>query len=184
MSLGGWFRDYVYIPLGGNRVSKGRWAVNIFAVWMLTGLWHGAAWNFVLWGLLFGVLLMVEKSIPFLQKLPKALRHLYVLLLVCISFVIFNAESIAQAGKDLAAMFGFGKLPMVTGETLYYLRSFGVLFALGLMGATPCVKKMANRILPTRLGAVLEPLGLIMLLLLCTAYLVDGSFSPFLYFRF
>ena len=184
MSLGSWFRDYVYIPMGGNRVGKFRWTVNIFTVWMLTGLWHGAAWNFVLWGLMFGVLLMLEKIVPFLQKLPAALRHIYVLLAVCISFVLFNAESISQAGKDLAAMFGFANLPVATGETLYYLRSFAILFVLGILGATPIVKKTADRILPTRAGAVLEPLGLVALLLLCTGYLVDGSFSPFLYFRF
>jgi len=184
ISLGGWFRDYVYIPMGGNRVGKARWAMNIFTVWLLTGLWHGAAWNFVLWGLLFGVLLMVEKGIPFLQKLPTLLRHLYVLMLVCISFVLFNAESLTQAGNDLGAMFGFAGLPATTGETLYYLGSFGLLFAVGLIGATPAVKRAANALLPTRLGAVLEPAGLILLLLLCTAYLVDGSFSPFLYFRF
>ena len=184
MSLGSWFRDYVYIPMGGNRVGKLRWTVNIFTVWMLTGLWHGAAWNFVLWGLMFGVLLMIEKILPFLQKLPAALRHIYVLFAVCISFVLFNAESIAQAGSDLRAMFGFGGLPGVTGETLYYLRSFFVLFVLGILGATPVVKKTADRVLHTRAGALLEPLGLAALLLLCTGYLVDGSFSPFLYFRF
>ncbi len=184
MSLGSWFRDYVYIPMGGNRVRKLRFAVNIFTVWMLTGLWHGAAWNFVLWGIMFGVLLMIEKILPFLQKLPVALQHSYVLLAVCISFVLFNAESLAQAGSDLKGMFGFSSLPLMTGETLYYLRSFFVLFALGILGATPIVKKTADKVLPTRAGTVLEPLGLIVLLLLCTGYLVDGSFSPFLYFRF
>ena len=184
ISLGSWFRDYVYIPMGGNRVKALRWTVNIFAVWMLTGLWHGAAWNFVLWGLLFGVLLMFEKSVPFLQKLPTLLRHIYVLLVVCISFVLFNGESLSQVWEDLTAMFGFAHLPVTTGETFYYLRSFAVLFALGILGATPLVKRTADRILPTTLGVVLEPLGLILILLLCTGYLVDGSFSPFLYFRF
>ena len=184
MSLGSWFRDYVYIPMGGNRVSKLRWTVNIFTVWMLTGLWHGAAWNFVLWGLMFGVLLMIEKIVPFLQKIPVVLRHIYVLLAVCISFVLFNAEGLSQAGNDLAAMFGFAGLPAATGESLYYLRSFAVLFVVGILGATPVVKKVADRFLGTRAGTVLETLGLVALLLLCTGYLVDGSFSPFLYFRF
>ncbi len=184
ISLGSWFRDYVYIPMGGNRVKKSRWVVNIFTVWMLTGLWHGAAWNFVLWGLLFAALLLIEKWVPALQKLPAFFRHFYVLLLVCISFVLFNAESFAQAAGDLRGMFGLAGVPPVTGETLYYLRSFAVLFLIGIVGATPLVKRAAERILRTRLGAVLEPLLLILLLLLCTAYLVDGSFSPFLYFRF
>ena len=184
MSLGSWFRDYVYIPMGGNRVSKGRWVFNILTVWMLTGLWHGAAWNFVLWGLMFAVLLLIEKWVPALQKLPAAVKHIYVMLLVIISFVLFNAESIGQAGADLAGMFGFGGVPFVTGETIYYLKSFGVLFAAGFIGATPIVRDTANKIYKTRTGAVLEPVLLILLLLVCTAYLVDGSFSPFLYFRF
>ena len=184
MSLGSWFRDYVYIPMGGNRVSKPRWVVNILTVWLLTGLWHGAAWNFVVWGLMFAVLLMAEKWIPALQSLPVGFRHFYVLTFVCISFVLFNAENFAQAGSDLKGMFGFAGVPAVTGETLYYLRSFGVLFAAGVVGATPLAKGILDRLSSTRLGAVLEPLLLAALLVVCTAYLVDGSFSPFLYFRF
>ena len=184
MSLGSWFRDYVYIPMGGNRVKKSRWVLNIFTVWLLTGMWHGAAWNFIAWGLLFGVLLLAEKWIPALQKLPTFFRRFYVLLAVCISFVLFNAESFAQAGQDLMGMFGFAGVPLITQQTLYYLRSFGVLFVIGVIGATPMVKSVANRIYATKVGAVLEPILLIALLLLCTAFLVDGSFSPFLYFRF
>ena len=184
MSLGSWFRDYVYIPMGGNRVSKPRWVLNILTVWALTGLWHGAAWNFVLWGLLFALLLLLEKWLPVLQKLPAVLRHGYVLVLIVISFVLFNAESITQAGQDLAAMFGFAGIPAVTEATLYYLRSYGVLFLVGVLGATPLVKNAATQIRKTRVGAVAEAMTLVLLLSLCTAYLVDGSFSPFLYFRF
>ena len=184
ISLGSWFRDYVYIPMGGNRVKKGRWLLNILTVWMLTGLWHGAAWNFVVWGLLFAVLLLLEKWIPAIGKLPGAVRHVYVLLAVVLSFVIFNAPSLSQAGKDIAAMFGFAGLPVITGETVYYLRSFAVLFALGVVGATPVVKNRALRVAETKVGQVLAAILPILLLLLCTAYLVDGSFSPFLYFRF
>ncbi len=184
MSLGSWFRDYVYIPMGGNRVGKARWVVNTLTVWMLTGLWHGAAWNFVLWGLMFAVLLLIEKWVPALERLPGLLRHLYVMLMVVISFVLFNAESISQAGSDLAGMFGFGGLPFVSTSALYYLRSYGVLFLAGFVGATPVVRDAGRKIADTRVGAVLEPVLLAGLLLLCTAYLVDGSFSPFLYFRF
>ena len=183
MSLGTWFRDYVYIPLGGSRVSRLRWVFNILTVWMLTGLWHGASWNFVVWGLLFAALLLIEKSVPALQKLPGALRHGYVLFCVVISFVIFNAADLAQAGQDLAGMFGLGGLPLATAETLYYLRSYAVIFLLGFVGATPFPKALAAR-LPDKLSAVLEPAALTGLLLVCTAYLVDGSFNPFLYFRF
>ena len=184
MSLGSWFRDYVYIPMGGNRVSKGRWILNIFTVWMLTGFWHGAAWNFILWGLLFGGLLLLEKLVPAIQKLPAAVKHLYVMLIVVLSFVLFNAENLTQAGADFAGLFGLAGLPAVTTQTLYYLRSYGLLFAVGFVGATPVVKHTALRIEKTKVGAVLEVLLLIGLLLVCTAYLVDGSFSPFLYFRF
>ena len=184
MSLGSWFRDYVYIPLGGNRVSRGRWIFNILVVWMLTGAWHGAAWNFVLWGLLYAVLLLAEKWIPGLQKLPSFLRHGYVLLATVLGFVLFNAESVSRAGSDIAALFGFGGLPVVTAETLYYLRSYALLFVLGFVGATPVVKLAARKISVTKAGPVLELLTLVVLLLVCTGYLVDGSFSPFLYFRF
>jgi len=184
MSLGSWFRDYVYIPLGGNRVRRRRWVFNILVVWMLTGAWHGAAWNFVLWGLLYAVFLLTEKWVPALQKLPGLLRHGYVLLATALGFVLFNAESLSQAGSDIAALFGFGGLPLVTPETLYYLRSYALLFVLGFVGATPLVKNAAQKIAQTKAGPVLELLALIGLLLVCTGYLVDGSFSPFLYFRF
>ena len=184
ISLGSWFRDYVYIPLGGNRVSRGRWVCNILVVWMLTGLWHGAAWNFVLWGLLFAALLLVEKWTPGLPKLPSVLRRFGTLLAVMLSFVLFNAESLSQAGSDFACLFGFGGLPLVTAQTRYYLTSCTVLFLVGMLGATPVVKAAAERIGRTKAGNALELVMLLGLLLVCTAYLVDGSFSPFLYFRF
>lgn len=184
MSLGSWFRDYVYIPLGGNRVPLARWIFNTLVVWMLTGLWHGASWNFVIWGLMFAVLLMLEKFVPALGKLPRALSHIYVLVLVVISFVIFNATDMAQAGADLAGMFSIGGVPALTQETLYYLRSYGVLFVLGFVGATPLVRNFFRKVENTRVVAFLEPIVMLAILLLCTAYLVDGSFNPFLYFRF
>jgi alginate O-acetyltransferase complex protein AlgI len=184
MSLGSWFRDYIYIPLGGNRVGKWRWVLNVLAVWMLTGLWHGAAWNFVLWGLMFAVLLLVEKWVPAIAKLPSVLRRVWTLLWVVLSFVLFNAESLSQAMGDIGGMFGFAGVPLVTKETLYYLGSYAVFLVLGLVGATPLVRDTANRIYRHKVVAILEPAVLILLLLICTGYLVDGSFSPFLYFRF
>lgn len=183
MSLGSWFRDYVYIPMGGNRVRRERWVLNILVVWMLTGLWHGASWNFVLWGLMFAALLLIEKWVPALQKLPSLARRFYVLLAVLVSFVLFNAVDITQAAGDIAGLFGFGGVPFVTEETLYYLRSYAVVFLLGFVGSTPVVKTLAQKI-PAKAAAVLEPLAMAALLLVCTAYLVDGSFNPFLYFRF
>ena len=183
-SLGSWFRDYVYIPLGGNRVSRGRWVFNILVVWMLTGAWHGAAWNFVLWGLLYAGFLLLEKAVPGLQKMPTCLRWGYTMLVVVLGFVLFNAESLTQAGNDLAALFGFAGLPALTAETVYYLKSYAVLFLLGFLGATPLPKAMAQKLRDTKTGELLELAMLLALLAVCTAYLVDGSFSPFLYFRF
>ena len=185
MTLSRWFRDYVYIPLGGNRVSRGRWVVNILAVWMLTGLWHGAAWNFVLWGLFFAVLLLLEKWVPALKKLPSVLRHGYVLLAVIISFVIFNAADLQQAAGNLGGMFGLGGLPLANAESVYYLKSYLPLLIVAAVGATPVVRDCGLR-LQERCSwtAVLRFATALVLLLVCTAYLVDGSFNPFLYFRF
>lgn len=188
MSLGSWFRDYIYIPLGGNRVSKGRWLFNTLVVWMLTGFWHGAAWNFILWGLLYALFLLIEKFIPAIKKLPDVLKHVYTLLIVVLGFVLFNAADIAQAGQDIAGMFGFAGVPFCNTETLYYLGSFGFLFVLSLIGATPLVKNVATKLAVHKktetIIAIVEPIVLLVLLAVCSAYLVDGSFNPFLYFRF
>ena len=174
----------MYIPLGGNRVSKGIWLCNTLGVWMITGLWHGASWNFVLWGLLFAVMLLLEKWVLKLDKLPALLRHIYVLLVVTLSFVLFNAADMNQAASDFAGLFGLSGLPVMTKETLYYLRSYGLLFLVGSFGATPVLKNRLTKWQDNRLVAILEPVAMLALLLLCTAYLVDGSFNPFLYFRF
>ena len=184
MSLGSWFRDYVYIPLGGNRVGKGRLLANLLVVWMLTGLWHGAAWNFVVWGLFFAVLLILEKTFfgRFIEQ-NRVVGHLYVLLAVTISFVIFNATSLSEAVFYLSAMFGGQGYPLISGEFLYQVKQYGVVLVLAIVGATPLVKSFASHI-PEKLRNVLEPIALVALLILCTAYLVDGSFNPFLYFRF
>ena len=188
MSLGSWFRDYVYIPMGGNRVSKGRWLFNTLTVWMLTGLWHGASWNFVLWGLLFAVMLLLEKWVLPLDKLPGLVRRVYVLLVVALSFVLFNAVDLTQAVGDIKGMFGLAGLPAISAETVYYLRSYGMLFIAGFIGATPLLRntlrKWEQKESATKVLSVLEPITVLVLLILCTAYLVDGSFNPFLYFRF
>jgi alginate O-acetyltransferase complex protein AlgI len=189
MSLGSWFRDYVYIPMGGNRCSKLRNFFNIFVVWMLTGFWHGAAWNFILWGVYFAILLLIEKTwlLKHLKKM-KVLNHVYVLVLVLFSFVLFASVDLSQLAVNVGGMFGAGGVPMVSTETLYYLRSYGVVFILALIGATPVVKILTNKIRSTRIGGsiinILEPVVLAALLIIMTAYMVDGSFSPFLYFRF
>ena len=186
ISLGSWFRDYVYIPMGGNRVSRSRWVFNILTVWMLTGLWHGASWNFVVWGLLFAAFLLLEKFVPGIGTLPSWLRRVYVLLIVCFSFVLFNAADLTQAGQDMAAMVGLGGLPLVSTESVYFLRSYALLFLAGIVGTTPLVRNLAAAFegrFP-KASALAEPVVLATILLLCTACLVDGSFNPFLYFRF
>lgn len=189
MSLGSWFRDYLYIPMGGNRVRKARWFFNIFVVWMATGFWHGAQWNFIMWGIMFAILLIMEKLwlLPVLKK-AGFVRHLYVMLLVIISFVIFDAESIKGAAVQIAAMFGFGAMPLLSPETMYYLKSFIVILIIAAISATPLPKKLYHAAYGKRLSAIAvsiaEPVVLLALLALCTAYLIDGSFNPFLYFRF
>ena len=189
MSLGTWFRDYVYIPLGGNRVGRARQLLNILVVWMLTGFWHGAAWNFVVWGLMFAVLLIMEK-LWLLKPLSKCrpLAHLYVVFFVVISFVIFNAENMGQALSDIGGLFGAGGIPLVSAEAVYCLRSFALVLILAVLGATPLLRNGLVRLsqYPTagKILNALEPFTLFVLLLVMTGYLVDGSFNPFLYFRF
>ena len=190
MSLGTWFRDYVYIPLGGNRVSKLAWFRNILVVWFLTGFWHGADWTFIIWGLYFALFLLLEKFFlaKFFAKIPHVFSHIYVLFVVAISFVIFNANGVGQAISDIGGMLGMQDLPFFSSETLYYIRSYGVVLVLGIIGATPLIKRAAQKFRTTRAGdwimTVAEPVVQIALIVVITAYLVDGSFNPFLYFRF
>lgn len=189
MSLGSWFRDYVYIPLGGNRVSVPRHLLNIFVVWMLTGFWHGAAWNFIIWGLYFAVLLIIEKVwlLKYLKK-SRVLSHIYVIIVALVSFVIFDAANMGQAFEYIKAMFGAGGYPIISTELMYYFRSYAVVLIVAIIGATPLPKKLWNKISKTVVGenimTVAEPLAISALFLICTAYLVDGSYNPFLYFRF
>ena len=190
MTLGTWFRDYVYIPLGGNRVPFLRWIFNIAVVWAFTGLWHGAAWNFVIWGVLFAVLLVAEKFFltKWLNKIPKVFSHIYLLFIAAISFIIFNAANMSQAFSDIAGLFGAGGIPIVNETTLYYLRSYLVFIIIAVIGSTPVVKITAQKLRTSFnsdiISKTVEPIVMVGLLLICTAFLVDGSFNPFLYFRF
>lgn len=244
ISLGSWFRDYVYIPLGGNRVSKVKWLRNILIVWFLTGFWHGAAWNFIVWGLFYGALLLLEKFLagagkevgtgaagtegngngtgavgvegnrssvavagmegnvrdetvvgnhrPQVFSVTSVLRHVYVLFAVILGFVIFNASDLGQAMSDIGGMFGIsaggGRLPLVSREALYYLRSYGLIFVISIIGSTPLPKRVFQHLEKKqgfrKVWNVLEAPVLLLTVLLVTAYLVDGSFNPFLYFRF
>ena len=182
ISLSTWFREYLYIPLGGNRCSRGRWILNLLIVWCATGIWHGARWNYLLWGLYFYVLLVSEKLLlgKCLQKLPGWLRHVYVMVLVLISWAIFALEDLSIMGHYLAAMLGFGGLPLVNALTGYYLRNYLPILAAAAVASTPMVITRWRRMDSPGLKLTVLLLGL----LACTAYVVAGTYNPFLYFRF
>ena len=187
MSLSSWFRDYVYIPLGGSRVKKPRALMNIAIVWMLTGLWHGADWNFVMWGIMFAALLIAEKLLllDFMQK-HRTIGHIYTLLFVMLCFIMFDASGVKEGFETMAALFGANAAD--DAEALYYLRSYAVPLIIAAIGATPLPKRIKAKVEATRIGSavmtIAEPVAFAALLCVCTAYLIDGSFNPFLYFRF
>ncbi len=189
ISLGSWFRDYVYIPLGGNRVKRGRMLLNIFVVWFLTGFWHGAEWNFVVWGLYFGIMLTLEKFFfkKFLDE-HKAFGHIYTLFFVTVSFMIFAGGNLSQAFSFVAGLFGFGKMPLISTEALYYLKSYSLVLIIAAISATPLPKKILEYARQKTNGSkcldAAEIIALLLLVIIATSYLVDGSFNPFLYFRF
>ena len=180
MTMSFWFRDYVYIPLGGNRCSSKRWIFNVMAVWALTGLWHGAAWNFVAWGIGYGLILLAEKFLlgRLLDRIGP-LRYVYTIFVTLIMFTVFSGVNVMET---LGIM--FGGAPWCDFTTLYYLKSYAVILTAAAIGSTPIVKHLAEKVQHHPAMTVLEPLLVAGLLLLSTAYLVDGSFNPFLYFRF
>ena len=175
MSLASWFKDYMYIPLGGNRVSKSRWVLNTLAIWAFTGLWHGFRLTYVLWGLLFAVLLMFERWVPAFKKLPVFVRRIYLILMVTVSFVLFSAPDLATAGQYLGSMFGLCGLPLISAEAVFHLKSAALLFVVGIVGATPLVRNFALRIENTKVGKVLQVVVPVALLLLSVGYLVSGG---------
>ncbi|MGL5313102.1 MAG: MBOAT family O-acyltransferase [Peptostreptococcaceae bacterium] len=179
MSLGIWFRDYVYIPLGGNRCSKPKWFFNIFVVWFLTGLWHGASFNFILWGLYFGVILMLEKLflLDLLKNVPNFIKHFYVMFLIVISFVIFDITSLKEIIDYLRAMFSLNN-GFVDNSFYYYFIPNILLLILSIVASTPVIKAILDSNKYIRFATLL--FGFI----ISTAFLVDATFNPFLYFRF
>ena len=202
ITLGSWFRDYVYIPLGGSRVPAFRWAFNVLFVWFLTGFWHGAGWNFILWGLYFAVFLCLEKFVLhyFLGKWAVTDR-IYTLFVLVFSFAIFDSVDLSLIPQRIGGMLGMGcsftgngaaLLPLFNQYALYYLKSYGVLLLVSMAAATPLGAALYARLSAKACGSlgikralcVGEPILLGALLLLCTAYIVDSSFNPFLYFRF
>ena len=190
MSLSSWFRDYVYIPLGGNRKGTIILVRNIFIVWALTGIWHGANWTFVIWGLMFGIMLIIEKLFltKHLEKMPSILQRIYVLFTVMISFIIFNANSIGEAWNNIIGLFGANGESLINASTVYYLKSYLVVLVIAIIGSTPFLKNIIEK-LKTKTNAnkiinLLEPIAMASILIIVTAYLVDNSYNPFLYFRF
>ena len=190
MSLSSWFKDYVYIPLGGNRKGLKRQIINIFIVWFLTGLWHGANWNFILWGVYFGTILLIEKVflLKVLDKTPKVINRIYVLFTVLISFILFSNEDLNIALQNIKGLF-VSDVGVVSNVSSYYLTSYLVVILIGIIGSTPLLKNLINKLSSKnekvkKVINVLEPVVLTMLLIISVSYIIDGSFNPFLYFRF
>lgn len=185
MSLSTWFREYLYIPLGGNRCPRVKWIRNLFLVWACTGLWHGASWNYLLWGLYFFAILLVEKLFlsAWLEKLHPILRHIYTMLLVLVSWTIFALEDFAQLTGYFRVMLGLGNAPVLNADTVYYIVNYAPVIFIGCLAATP-VGTMVVHKLPAKYVGMLKPILLLMGLIICTSYLVAGTYNPFLYFRF
>ena len=182
ISLSTWFREYLYIPLGGNRCSRGRWLLNLLIVWAATGIWHGASWNYLLWGLYFYVLLILEKLLlgKWLQKLPAVFQHGYLIVLVLISWAIFALEDPVQLRAFLCTMTGLGGAPLLDGRFFYHLRNYFPVLAVASFGSIPLAAGLYNRIKSRTIRLLILLFGLI----LCTAYVVASTYNPFLYFRF
>lgn len=184
MSLSTWFREYVYIPLGGNRVSTARHILNLLIVWSLTGLWHGASWNFVTWGLYYGILLIIEKYFlgKYIEKLPSAAQHIYAMLIVMIGWVFFSCEDLSSALDYLKVLFFAGDVPFANIRTMYILRTNWIFLLIGCITATP--EPMKQFEILTKKFSTVSNILILGLQVLCTAYLIFSSYNPFLYFRF
>ena len=185
ISLSTWFKEYLYIPLGGNRCSKSRWMFNLLVVWAATGIWHGASWNYLIWGLYFFVLLMIEKFflLNLLKKAPALVGHVYTLFFVLVSWAIFGLENFTQLTAYLKVMFGLGGVPLINGELGYYLSSYLPILCVAALASTPLGVSLYRRG-SVRVQQVVCTVLVVAGLVVCTAYLVDGTYNPFLYFRF
>ena len=185
ISLGTWFREYVYIPLGGNRKGLYRQIINIAVVWFLTGLWHGASWNFILWGLYFGVLLMIEKlfMLKVLKKAPAIISHIYSIIIILFGWVLFYFENLNEMGIFLARMFGSDGF-MMSGDISVKIISYIPLLIVSAITSTPLISKLYHKIKSKPILYVIDNAGCVLALLLCTAALVSSDYNPFLYYKF
>ena len=185
ISLSQWFRNYVYIPLGGNRSGLRRQLFNLLIVWAATGFWHGASWNFLLWGLYFALLLMLEKAflLKTLERVPRVIAHVYALFFIALGWAIFGHEDLNACLACLKAMFGFGQAGLASALDGYYLKSCAALLPALVIASTPLGRLLYNRI-PERARQALSLALIAACLVFCVAYLVDATYNPFLYFRF
>ena len=188
MSLSSWFRDYVYIPLGGNRKGKVRQCVNIMIVWFLTGFWHGANWNFMIWGVYFGIILLCEKLFLLngLKKIPKVFAHIYALILIVIGWGIFAFDDFGKLSQNFKNMFGLSDISFINDQAIAWLAGYAITFVILIAASTPLIRKLGTLVkggCPVVYSCVLQPAMVAGLLILCTAYLAGNSFNPFLYFR-
>ncbi len=189
MSLSTWFRDYIYIPLGGNKKGKRKQIQNILIVWLTTGLWHGASWNFILWGLYFAILLLLEKFVckNFLDKHP-IFAHVSTFILILMSFVIFQFESLTEINTFFQNLINLNHLPLTNIETIFYLKNYLVILLIAIIGMGPWMKnlyhKINNHFIGKKVLIILEPIALMILLFVITGFIIDDSYNPFLYFRF
>ena len=185
ISLSSWFRDYVYIPLGGSRCSKARWMLNIMIVWSLTGLWHGASYNFILWGLYYGVLLMMEKLFfkKYLDKL-RGINYIITMLIVLVGWVFFNSSSVDQIIYMIRNLFGFNgsfSLILLNNQGILYLLPY---MLIAIIGMGPWINQLFIKIRNNTIGFTIYDIYLVVILVVCLIFLINNSYNPFIYFRF
>ena len=189
ISLSSWFKDYVYIPLGGSREGTFKLIRNILIVWLLTGLWHGSEWTFVIWGMFIGILLVIEKLLlnKYIEKLPSIVRRIYTLFIIMISFIIFSGSNINESFNNIVGLFNFSN-PFINKFTMHYLKDYGLVLIIAIFLSTPILKNTIIKLKENKkinnIINILEIIVLLILLVIVTSYLIDSSYNPFLYFRF
>ena len=189
ISLSSWFKDYVYIPLGGSREGTFKLIRNILIVWLLTGLWHGSEWTFILWGTFIGILLVIEKLLlnKYIEKLPSIVRRIYTLFIIMISFIIFSGSNINESFNNIIGLFNFSN-PFINKFTIHYLKDYGLVLIIAIFLSTPILKNTIIKLKENKkinnIINILEIIVLLILLVIVTSYLIDSSYNPFLYFRF
>ena len=185
ISLSSWFRDYVYIPLGGNRRGLKRQILNLAVVWLCTGIWHGANWTFILWGVIYGILIILEKLTGFEKmKVPALISHVYTLLVVNILWVLFRADDLGSAAAMIKAMFGLAGNPLWDSTASFYLAENWTTMLLGVIVSVPLLKYFTEKLIPEKAADAIRPFAIAVILLVSVSFIVKGSYNPFIYFNF